>query len=107
MNLGRMDKKIEIKEFINTPNTGGEDEGVSTLFHTAFANVQRVSGNERLDSDQVTATNKVRFKIHVFAGITEAMTIEYDPGTGTQIYDIKEVQELGREGLSLTATRQE
>jgi len=101
MNIGRLDRKIVIQVQNFATNAIGEYTTTWDTFHNAFANVQRVSGTETVDADQVTATNKVKFKIRYFAGINESMRIVYN----SNYYDILEIQELDREALWLTATR--
>ena len=101
MNIGRLDRKIVIQVQNFTTNSIGEYTTTWDTFHNAFANVQKVSGTEAINADQVTATNKVKFKIRYFAGINESMRVVYNATN----YDIIEIQELDREGLFLTATR--
>lgn len=103
MNIGNLDRFITI---VQSTQTGKEDNGelifTDSDFHECFARIERVGGNERLEGDKITATNKVRFTIRLKEGITEDMRITYKG----ENYDIIEIQELGREGLWLTATRQ-
>ena len=101
MNIGKLDRKIVIQEQNFATNSIGEYTTTWDTFHNAFANVQKVSGTEGITADQVTATNKVRFKIRYFAGINESMRVVYNSNN----YDILEIQELDREGLWLTASR--
>jgi len=105
VNIGNLDRFITITVFTQTgTEANGEkifDDG--TTFHEGFARIERVGGNERLEGDKITATNKVRFTIRFKEGVREEMTITYN----SELYDILEIQELGRrEGLWLTATRQ-
>jgi SPP1 family predicted phage head-tail adaptor len=101
MNIGKLDRKIVIQVQNFATNSIGEYTTTWDTFHNAFANVQKVSGTESITADQVTATNKVRFKIRYFAGINESMRVVYNSNN----YDILEIQELDREGLWLTASR--
>jgi SPP1 family predicted phage head-tail adaptor len=101
MNIGKLDRKIVIQVQNFATNSIGEYTTTWDTFHNAFANVQKVSGTEGNNADQVTATNKVRFKIRYFAGINESMRVVYNSNN----YDILEIQELDREGLWLTASR--
>jgi SPP1 family predicted phage head-tail adaptor len=63
--------------------------------------VQRGLGNEKVEADQVTSTSKVKFKIRFFDGIDESMRISYN----SKYYDILDIQELGREGLMISASK--
>jgi len=101
MNIGRLDRKIVIESQTFSTNSIGEYTSSWSTFHTAFASIKKVSGSEKIEADQITATNKVRFKIRFFDGITEAMRVVYNGA----YYDIIEIQELDREGLFLTATK--
>ena len=101
MNIGRLDRKIVIEAPTESTNTSGEWIQTWSTYHTAFANVQKAGGTETLQADKTTATNKVRFKVRFFAGITEDMRIVYNGA----YYDITEIQELEREGLWLSANK--
>ena len=101
INIGRLDRKIVIESETFSNNSIGEYVAAWSVFHTAFASVAKVSGSERVEADQITATNKVRFKIRFFDGINESMRVLYNGA----YYDIIEIQELDREGLFLTATK--
>jgi SPP1 family predicted phage head-tail adaptor len=101
MNIGRLDRKIVIESETLGTNAIGEYNSTWATYHTTFANVIKGTGGENIEADQVTATNKVKFKIRYFAGINETMRILYNGF----YYDITEIQELDREGLFLTATK--
>jgi len=101
MNIGRLDRKIVIEAPTESTNTSGEWIQTWSTYHTAFANVQKAGGTENLQADKTTATNKVRFKVRFFAGITEDMRIVYNGA----YYDITEIQELEREGLWISANK--
>ena len=101
MNIGRLDRKIVIENQTFSTNSIGEYTSSWSVFHTTFASIKKVSGSEKIEADQITATNKVRFKIRFFDGITEAMRVVYNGA----YYDIIEIQELDREGLFLTAIK--
>lgn len=101
MNIGRLDRKIVIESYTETKNEYGESVGDYSTYHTCFAHVQKAGGNEREEGQKKTATNKVKFKIRFFDGIDETMRVVYNG----KYYDIREIQELGREGLWLTAQR--
>jgi SPP1 family predicted phage head-tail adaptor len=101
MNLGRLDRRIDIESWTWVANSQGEKVATYSVFHAAFAHVQKAGGNEREEGQKETATNKVKFKIQFFDGIDETMRILYN----SKYYDILEIQELGREGLWITANR--
>ncbi len=98
MNISRLDRKIVIEEPIETV-VSYEAAMSWQVYHTCFAAVSKFGGGEKLEAGKTTATNKVRFKIRFFDGISEDMRILYN----NRYYDITEIQELGREGLWLTA----
>ncbi len=103
MNIGNLDRFITIVQSIETgEEANGEPIYTDSTFHECFARLERISGKEQLEGDKMTATNKVRFTIRLKEGITEDMRITYKGKN----YDIIEIQELGREGLWLTSTRQ-
>jgi len=97
MNIGRLDRKIFIEQTVSVQNNYGEFVDIWQTFHICLANIQAAGGSERYEANTETATNKVKFKIRYFAGINEAMRVKYNDG----IYDIYQIQELGREGLFL------
>ena len=101
MNIGKLDRRIDIESWTYLANAQGEKVATYSVFHSAFAHVQKAGGNEREEGQKETATNKVKFKIRFFAGINETMRIVYN----SIYYDILEIQELGREGLWITAER--
>lgn len=101
MNIGRLDRKIVIESYTLSKNALNESVGSWSTYHTCFANVLKSGGNEYIEADKVTATNRVKFKIRFFAGINEKMRIVYN----SNYYDIIEIQELEREGLWITATK--
>lgn len=101
MNIGRLDRKITIEQQTRATNSIGEYTSTWSTYHTAFANVQRGTGNEKVEAEQVTATSKVKFKIRFFDGIDESMRISYN----NNYYDITDIQELGREGLLISANK--
>jgi SPP1 family predicted phage head-tail adaptor len=101
MNIGRLDRKIVIESQTFSTNSIGEYTASWSTYHTTFANVQRGLGNEKVEADQVTSTSKVKFKIRFFDGIDESMRILYN----SKYYDILDIQELGREGLMISANK--
>lgn len=100
MNIHSLDRKIVIESQTDTQNALGEWSSSWATYHTCFAAVSRFGGAEKLEGGKTTATNKIRFKIRFFAGISEEMRVLYNG----RYYDIIEIQELHREGLWLTAT---
>lgn len=103
MRINRLHRKIVIESLTNSTSSYGEYNSTWSTYHTCFAEVSRFGGGEKLEAYKITATNKVRFKIRFFAGITEDMRILYNGDK----YDITEIQELDREGLYLTANKKE
>lgn len=101
MDIGKLDRKIVIEHPVNSMNSSGESVSSWATFHTAFANVQKAGGKENLEGGKTTATRQVKFKIRYFGGIDEDMRIVYN----SSYYDITEIQELGREGLWITANK--
>lgn len=100
MNIGTLDRKIVIQNFTTAKNDFGEDEKTWAAYHTTFARIrQPATGSEKSESDRRTATNKKKFLIRYYTGITQDMRIVY----GGQNYDILDIHEWGREGLELTA----
>lgn len=102
MRINRLHRKIVIEQSTNAKNSYGEWVSTWATFHTCFAEVNRFGGGEKLEAEKTTATNRVRFKIRFFDGITEDMRVLYD----SKYYIITEIQELDREGLWLTAERE-
>jgi len=102
MNIGKLHRKIVIEEPTNASNNYGEYVTTWSTFHTCFAAISRFGGTEKLRSGKIEAVNKVRFKIRFFAGIEEDMRVLYNGN----YYQIKEIQELDREGLWLTCQRE-
>lgn len=101
MNIGKLDRKIVIESYTVSKNSLNESVSTWATYHTCFAHIQSAGGNEGIESDKITATNRVKFKIRYFAGINEKMRISYN----SYYYDIIEIHELGREGLWITATK--
>lgn len=101
MNIGKLDRKIVIEQSTSTRNDHGEDVYVWTVFLTLFASVKKAGGKENSEGGKDTATNRKKFKVRFFPSITEKMRIDYNGDK----YDIEEIQELGREGLWITATK--
>jgi SPP1 family predicted phage head-tail adaptor len=104
MDIGRLDRKIYIEDYTDSVNSFGERVKVWATYVQCFASKTKSGGNERLEQGRTTATNKVKFKIRYYSGITEDMRIRENYRGTERYYDIHEIQELGREGLWITAT---
>ena len=100
MNIGRMDRLIEIQYPERTVNAIGERTDVWTRFALAWAQATPLRTTERFTSAQERESKVYTFKVRFMRGITSDMRIVHDE----QYYRITGIAEIGRrEGIELTA----
>lgn len=93
MGFGNLDRRIVIQTGTETVTTNGERTVVWSAYHTCWAGIGYVGGDEKYEADQLTASNDIAFKIRYTTGITEKMRISYD----SAFYDITHIAEVNRE----------
>lgn len=100
MNIGLLDRRIEIQEIIESQNEAGETIEVPVKLFETWAQVIEMRGTERFTSQQTVAQAETKFKMRYRPNISAKSRIIYN----NQVYDITGVLEIGRrEGLELHA----
>lgn len=101
MNIGHMDRRIELQTSTESVNTYGERADSWATFATVWAAIVYKGGSEKVSGDQVSATNKVEFRIR-YSSTTNRVLASDRVLYNSQYYQILAVEEIGRrEGLTL------
>lgn len=111
MRPGAMDRRIDIfseNKADDQDDLGGDFETHTLLVASLPAQVLRFRGGERFESEQFNATTIKIFKIRWRTDVKTRDQIHYKRQSGiTEIYDILEINELGRcDGLEIMAEAQ-
>lgn len=100
MNIGRMDRLIEIQYPVRTRNELGEETDVWTRLRKVWAQATPLTANERYKSDAQRESKTYVFKMRYVTGVGPEMRVVHD----AQNYRITGIAEIGRrEGLEITA----
>lgn len=95
MNPGKLDRRIQIQERIDTPNAVGDIvRSYPTRFNT-WAHVREQRGQEGQQQEQRAATKRILVLIRYINCINETWRIVYQ-GRNYDITNIREADELGR-----------
>lgn len=96
MNIGELDRQIEIQQITTAKDSWNYDVETKTTLATVWAKkVERLAG-ELIGESQLVSQNRVDWVIRHRTDITATMTLVY----GTDEYEIRGIKELGRkEGL--------
>lgn len=101
MNIGHMDRRIELQTSAHTVNQYGERTDSWSTYATVWAAIVYRGGSEKVSGDQVSSTNKVEFRIRYSSTVSRVLASDrvlYN----TQYYQILAVEEIGRrEGYKL------
>ena len=104
MNIGRMDRRIVIKQLTTTKDTWNHDIVSYTTRATVWATVKEKTGTEVQDNDQRVAKSKTEFTIRHRSDLEYTDTITF----GGDVYDIHSFVEIGRaEGLTIVAEKRD
>lgn len=90
----RMDERVVIKSRVMTGNEYGEQVLTYNTLATVWAEVQPMSGNERLLANATYATAQMKIRIRYRADFDETAQIDW---RGTA-YDILHIADYRREG---------
>lgn len=100
MRAGKLDRTIAIERLTETVTPTGSVVTAWTNIATVRAQIVTQSASEFLTGYGEAEAGTIVFRIRYIAGITTADRVSY----GGQIYDLKEVAEIGRRrGLELRA----
>jgi len=101
MNIGHMDRRIQLQSATLTTNGYGERTESWATYATVWAAIVYKGGSEKVSGDQVSSTNKVEFRIRYstdVSGCVASDRVLYN----SQYYQVLAVEEIGRrEGLTL------
>lgn len=92
MNIGKLDRKIEIYEYTITRGPAGGEERTRQKKADAWAGIFYKNGSERVQAEKFTAITQMHFKIRYISGLDTTMEVDYDGDT----YVIKYIEEIGR-----------
>lgn len=100
MNIGRMDRLIEIQYPERTANAIGEKIETWTRFAKVWAQATPLRSTERFTSAQERLSKVYTFKIRYLKNLGPEMRIYYE----TEYFRIVGIAEIGRrEGIEITA----
>lgn len=104
LNLGKMDRPIQLQQFAPNRSPLGDETKVWTTLASVWAEVIPVSGRQFMNAtlEQPLSSKTARFRIRYLAAARNdtQLRVVYDG----QIYDVKHIAELGRrEGLEIVA----
>ena len=92
MNIGMMDRKISIEEFIEAADDYGQRIKTWKKKYDVWANIYYAGGTEDVEAEKLTAKNEVIFTIRYRIGIDETMRVLYN----SNYYQINYIEERGR-----------
>ena len=100
MNIGKLDRRIELEQNTATQDTFGQAIDQWESLGKRWASVAYKGGGEQIQADEQVAVQRVEFTIRHEEGLTARLRVRYQG----QVYDIEAVAEIGRRaGLKLTA----
>lgn len=100
MNIGPMDRRIQLLEEDMHPDDRGHPVPTLMLIAEVWAQAIPIRGQERFSADQMVAKADVRFRIRYRGDVRPTQQLRFDG----RLYDVQEVAELGRrEGLEVLA----
>lgn len=100
MNIGRMDRRIELHQATEAQSSSGAVVLTFALLETVAAEVLPLRGAETFGEGREQALATRQFRIRYRSDVTPKHRIVYE----TRTYDIERVEEIGRrEGLQITA----
>lgn len=89
MQIGNLNRRIDIYTQTTTADTYGATVETDSLVRSTWAQIEPASGNEALEGKKDTATRAVKFMIRYRTGMTEKMKIKYDGS----FYNITAIEE--------------
>lgn len=92
---GTYDRRVAIETSSQTQTTSGEPVLTWVTHVSAWASIRPISGLERIDADQTTASATHRVEMRYQAGVTEKMRVAFD-GRIFGIESILNVQEANK-----------
>ncbi|MBG8552353.1 phage head closure protein [Hymenobacter guriensis] len=100
MNIGKMDRLVEVQTSTSTPDSFGQSVPVWTTLGKRWMQREEAGGAESVQAGELVAINKVYYLTRWEPALTARVRL-IDNG---QTYDISHVAEIGRRaGLKLTA----
>jgi len=102
MNIGKLDKRIEIYNWSGSTDSWNHEVKSKSLVGTFWAQIIYKGGGEEQSSDQKVGVDKIEFVIRYQSGITTRDTvIQY----GSLLHDVHSIEVIGRkEALRLITT---
>lgn len=97
MQVGKLNKRINILEFVDAENNIGINEIKPQIFLTCWASIEPARGREYYDAQRVRSETSYKITIRYRKGITEAMSIEYHG----RRYEIQNIVDPEEEHISL------
>lgn len=101
MNVGNMDRRIQLQAATLTANAYGQKVASWATYATVWAQLKYTSGSEKVEDDQVSSTIKAQFTIRYSTDTAPAKASDRVVYNGDN-YEVLYVQEVGRrEGINL------
>ena len=96
MRAGELRKRITIETPVRSADGVGEMVPAWSLFGVVWASIEPLSGNEKIQAQQVNANVDIKVTMRYLAGVVPAMRIRF--GTRTfQIASVQNIEERNRE----------
>ncbi|TGE33328.1 phage head closure protein [Desulfosporosinus sp. Sb-LF] len=87
MNIGCLNKRINILTTTESKNTVGDTILTPTVFKTVWASIEPVSGRDYVEAKKYQAELTYKITIRYLAGVTPDMTIQFK----TRIFLIQDI----------------
>ena len=92
MRAGKLDRPIVIQSPVITQDITGQDVSTWITFHSCYAQIMFMTGNEQFKAQGVHSNNQIKIAFRYKPGILPTMRVSFD---GT-IYRINSVIEIPR-----------
>ena len=90
MNIGKLNKRIEILKLIEQKDSFGEVMGEWITVSRIWASIQPNKGTESIEVDQLKVNQTIRFAMRFYAGLTTKNRIKFQE----KIYNILSVTDI-------------
>lgn len=99
MQAGKLDRRVIIQQTTQSADASGERVDSWSTLATVWAGITYNPGDEKIEGQQITASQKIVWEIRYRSDVTENMRISWN----SKYYYITSIEEIGRQdGLRLT-----
>lgn len=97
MNPGKLDERVRLKRITETADATGQLQPTESILATVWANVEELTGDERVITDKMGAMMSHKITIRDYDGLT-VKDLVYRELTSTTL-NIKAIRRLGRKAF--------